>query len=158
LLLARAPDRINRPQTFIDDVIREEIARCKLLIENKPVELRYEGGDDFAVPARKELLTAAIGNLIRNACQYTERGSVTVSVKGHAVVVEDTGPGLPEAVRARLQHSEADKPLIGSAGTGLGLALVLRICEYLGATLSVENNPENGSNLRIEFITTLTTS
>ncbi|HEX2604004.1 MAG TPA: HAMP domain-containing sensor histidine kinase, partial [Oxalicibacterium sp.] len=94
LQLARAPDRMNRPQTFIDDVIREEIQRCKVLVANKPVELRYEAGDDFAVAAPKELLKAAVGNLIRNACQYTELGSVTVRVQEHAVVVEDTGPGL----------------------------------------------------------------
>jgi signal transduction histidine kinase len=158
LQLARAPDRINRPQTFIDDVIREEVQRCKTLVAHKPVELRYEGGDDFAVAAPEELLKAAVGNLIRNACQYTERGSVTVRVLDHAVVVEDTGPGLPTSIQIRLQQSAPAKPLIGSAGSGLGLALVLRICEYLGAKLSVENNPKNGSNFRIDFKTTLTIS
>jgi len=158
LQLARAPDRMNRPQTFIDDVIREEIQRCKALVADKPVELRYEAGDDFAVAAPKELLKAAVGNLIRNACQYTERGSVTVRVQEHAVVVEDTGPGLPTAIQIRLQQSAPIKPLVGSAGSGLGLALVVRICEYLGARLSVENNQKNGSNLRIDFISTLTNS
>jgi len=156
LLLARAPDRINRPQTFIDHVIREEIARCALLVAGKPVELRYEPDNDFAVAARKELLTAAIGNLIRNACQYTERGSVTVSVRGRAVIVEDTGPGLPDAVRTRLQRPPSGEPLVGSAGSGLGLALVVRICEYLGASLTVENNRKKGSNFRIDFLSTLT--
>jgi signal transduction histidine kinase len=156
LQLARAPDRMNRPQTFIDDVIREEIQRCKVLVANKPVELRYEAGDDFAVAAPKELLKAAVGNLIRNACQYTELGSVTVRVQEHAVVVEDTGPGLPTSIQIRLQQTTPVKPLVGSAGSGLGLALVVRICEYLGAKLSVENNPKNGSNFRIDFRTTLT--
>lgn len=158
LQLARAPDRINRPQTFIDDVIRAEVQRCKTLVAHKPVALIYEGGDDFAVAAPRELLTAAIGNLIRNACQYTEQGSVTVRVLDHAVVVEDTGPGLPTSIQIRLQQTTPVKPLVGSAGSGLGLALVLRICEYLGAKLSVENNPKNGSNFRIDFTTTLTTS
>ncbi len=156
LLLARAPDHINRPQTFIDDVIREEIAHCKSFLAGKPVELRYTGSDDFAVAAHKELLASAIGNLIRNACQYTEQGSVTVRVQERSVIVEDTGPGLPDSILARLQNDAAAKPLIGSAGSGLGLALVVRICEYLGAKLSVENNPENGSNFRIDFMTTLT--
>lgn len=156
LMLARAPDRINRPQTFIDDVIREQVARCKPLVAGKPVELRYEGNEDFAVAAHKELLASAIGNLMRNACQYTEQGSVTVRVEGRAVIVEDTGPGLSESVQAHLDNGIPSKPLVGSAGTGLGLALVMRICEYLGAKLSVENNPENGSNFRIDFQTTLT--
>ena len=157
LMLARAPDRINRPQTSVDDVVREQIVRCRPLLQNKPVELRYESGEDFSVPAHKELLASAIGNLMRNACQYTEEGSVTVRVHDHTVTVEDTGPGLSESVQDHLQNGIPTKPLVGSAGTGLGLALVMRICEQLGAELHVENNPKNGSNFRIVFKTTLTT-
>lgn len=156
LLLARAPDRINRPETSVATVIHEEIARSKRLVENKAVTLHFAGGEDFLVAAHKELLTSAIGNLIRNACQYTEQGSVTVRIAQQSVIVEDTGPGLPESIQARLQNRVSPKPLIGSAGTGLGLALVVRICEYLGAKLNVENNPKIGSNFRIDFQTTLT--
>jgi signal transduction histidine kinase len=156
LLLARAPDRINRPETSVAAVIREEVARCQHLVRAKPVILHYEEGEDFSVAARRELLTSAIGNLIRNACQYTEQGSVTVRVRDRSVIVEDTGPGLPESIQARLQNDASSKPLVGSAGSGLGLALVMRICEYMGAKLSVENNPKNGSNFRIVFQTTLT--
>lgn len=151
LLLARTPDRINRPQTFIADVIRDEIARSTHLVQNKPVTLQYVEGIDFPVSAKKELLASAIGNLIRNACQYTEQGSVTVRLEPGAVIIEDSGPGVPESVLARLWNDTSAKPLIGSAGSGLGLALVTRICEYLGAKLSVENNPKNGSNFRIVF-------
>lgn len=158
LLLARAPDQINRPQTSVSTVIREEIARCKHFVENKPVTLHFEEGKDFVVAARRELLSAAIGNLIRNACQYTEQGSVIVRIESHAVVVEDTGPGLPESIQVRLQNKTPSKPLIGSAGTGLGLALVVRICEYLDASLNVENNPGIGSNFRIVFKAILTNS
>lgn len=156
LQLARAPDQINRPETSIADVIHAEIARCQHFIANKPVTLTFIEGEDFLVAAREELLTAAIGNLIRNACQYTEQGSVTVKMIGHSVIIEDTGPGLPESIQARLQNNPSAKPLVGSAGTGLGLALVVRICEYLAATLHVENNPKNGSNFRIVFKAILT--
>lgn len=156
LQLARAPDQINRPETSIAEVIHAELVRCQHFIANKAVTLDFEEGADFLVAARKELLTAGIGNLIRNACQYTEQGSVTVKMVGHSVIVEDTGPGLPESILARLQNRPSARPLIGSAGTGLGLALVVRICEYLGATLYVENNPRIGSNFRIVFKAILT--
>jgi len=156
LLLARSPDRIERPETSVSDVIREEVARCQHLVREKPVVLHYDENSDFSVFARKELLTAAIGNLVRNACLYTDEGSVTVHIEGQSVVVQDTGPGLPESVQACLRNNDMSKPLIGSAGTGLGLALVVRICEYLGANLYVENNPKIGSYFRIDFMTTLT--
>lgn len=158
LLLARAPDQIDRPQTSISSVIRAEIIRCKHFVENKPVVLHFEEGKDFVVAAHKELLSAAIGNLIRNACQYTEQGSVIVRIESDSVLVTDTGPGLPESIQVHLQNKTPSKPLVGSAGTGLGLALVVRICEYLDASLNVENNPKIGSNFRIVFKAILTNS
>jgi signal transduction histidine kinase len=67
--------------------------------------------------------------------------------------VEDTGPGLPAAVRAALQ-GQGGIPAgggSGSAGTGLGLALVRRICGYLGASLALEDRSGGGSIFMIRF-------
>lgn len=158
LLLARAPDALDRPVTSLTSVIRAEVARSQALVAGKPVTLQFMGGRDFSVPARHELLLCAVGNLIRNACQYTEQGSVTVRIEGNSVLVEDTGPGLPESIKLRLRNQAPPQPVVGSAGSGLGLALVVRICEYLNAELSVENSARNGSNFRINFKTTLTHS
>jgi signal transduction histidine kinase len=156
LLLARAPDALDRPATSLTSVIRAEVAHSQALVAGKPVTLQFIEGRDFSVPARQELLSCAIGNLIRNACQYTEQGSVTVRMEASSVLVEDTGPGLPESIKLRLRNQAPPQPIVGSAGSGLGLALVVRICEYLGAELSVENSAKNGSNFRINFQTTLT--
>ena len=101
---------------------------------------------------------AAIGNLIRNACQYTAEGEVTVRLGPHAVLVEDTGPGLPHAVRATFQPDQAGAVPTGSAGSGLGLALVRRICEYLGATLAFSEREGGGSTFEIRFNPALTKS
>tara|TARA_R110001599_G_scaffold64023_3_gene179306 strand:+ start:967389 stop:968639 length:1251 start_codon:yes stop_codon:yes gene_type:complete len=158
LLLARAPNALDRPTTSLTSVINEEVRRSQILVADKPVTLQFIEGTDFSVPARRELLCCAIGNLIRNACQYTEQGSVTIRLENNAVLVEDTGPGLPDSIQLKLRNQAPTHPVVGSAGSGLGLALVLRICEYLGATLSVENSVNNGSNFRINFQTTLTDS
>lgn len=151
LLLARAPNALDRPATSISSVINDEIQRAKALVVNKPVTLQFIASADFSVPARRELLSCAVGNLIRNACQYTEQGTVTVRLENHSVLVDDTGPGLPDSIKSKLRNQAPAEPVVGSAGSGLGLALVVRICEYLGATLSVENSANNGSNFRINF-------
>jgi len=154
LLLARAPELGRLPPVQVDAIAERETERYRTLVAGRQVALRYEDGPDFAIQAPAELCAAAIGNLVRNACQYTERGEVVVLVRERQIVVEDTGPGLPPAVRATLQRpggKAAGVPSTGSAGTGLGLSLVRRICEYLGATLSYEDRPTGGSRFIIDF-------
>ena len=96
-----------------------------------------------------ELCAAAIGNLVRNACQYTDQGEVRVSVLQGQVVVEDTGPGLPPAVVATL--GSGGSPSSGSGGTGLGLALARRICDFLGAGFDYAPREGGGSRFTISF-------
>lgn len=151
LLLARSPELAELPPVQVRGIALTEVERYKPMVSAKPVSLECDGTEDFAVHAPRELCAAAIGNLVRNACQYTESGFVRVRLRGRCIVVEDTGPGLPAAVRATLDKSPARVPSTGSAGTGLGLALARRICEYLGATLSHEDRPGGGSVFTIAF-------
>ena len=151
LLLARAPGVDEVEPVSVSAVARRETERHQAMVADKPVVLRCVGDADVVVRAPRELCTSAIGNLVRNACQYTESGTVTVSLAPNRVIVEDTGPGLPDAVRQVLGQAERAAPSSGSAGTGLGLSLVTRICEYLGATLAYEQCAGGGSRFTITF-------
>ncbi|SHH30555.1 HAMP domain-containing sensor histidine kinase [Massilia sp. CF038] len=151
LMLARAPARLPRPAVDIAASAQSEVARYQSLVASKAVALSFAGGDSFIVNAPPELCAAAIGNLVRNACQYTEKGSVTVSLGARTVIVEDTGPGLPGAVVAVLSGASASAQDGPSSGTGLGLGLVKRICEYLDATLSVQTRDGGGTRFEIRF-------
>ncbi len=158
LLLARAPELIDAPETTLSAVVQEEVARCLPLLEGKAVALGWQADADFSVQARSELLAAAVGNLIRNACQYTTQGTVSVRVSRPLVTIEDTGPGIPDFVRARLLNEGLPSGQVGSAGSGLGLALVMRICEHLGARLTVEARAQGGTVFTLDFARNLTVS
>jgi signal transduction histidine kinase len=154
LRLARSPERLEWTQMSAQALALEAVARCQVLVAGRPVALRYGGGEDFTVHGVRELVLAAIGNLVRNACQYTQQGHVEVRLEGHGVIVEDTGPGLPPAARARLRDEPIPADARGSSGTGLGLGIVQRISAHLGASLVLRECPTEsapGSTIEIHF-------
>ncbi|SEO55161.1 Signal transduction histidine kinase [Duganella sp. CF517] len=151
LRLARSPDMLEMTSVSAAGLAGEEAARCQSLTVAKPLEVRYAGGEDFMIQAPRELLIAAIGNLVRNACLYTLQGEVVVRLAGRSLIVEDTGPGLPAAARARLLNEAIPVSASGSSGTGLGLGLVQRICAYLGADLAYSERVGGGSVFEIRF-------
>lgn len=158
LMLARSPERMPHPATDIGAIAEAETARYQPLVAGKPVVLSYAAGPAFAIGAPPELCAALIGNLIRNACQYTSSGAVLVSLGARSVTVEDSGPGLAPGVLAALAGKPAARRDGPSSGTGLGLALVRRICEHLAATLEAQPRPGGGSIFTIRFPDDLTKS
>jgi signal transduction histidine kinase len=109
------------------------------------------------VRLRRHALRAVVLNLAANAIKFTEQGSVTISFRAvpdlkHCEEIElrvrDTGSGID---RSRLQAAFARcSQLSGSSrrryrGMGLGLSVVKRNLEALGAALEVESEPDNGS-------------
>jgi signal transduction histidine kinase len=99
----------------------------------------------IAVHGDRELLTQMLVNLVENALRHTPPGTqvrlVLGSEAGRAVLaVEDNGPGIPEAERARvlrrfyrLDHSRS------TPGSGLGLSLVAAVAELHGAELRLQD-------------------
>jgi signal transduction histidine kinase len=156
LMLARTRERVPHPGVSIEAITQAEVARYQPLAEGKPVLLAYHGGTDFTVAAPAELCAALIGNLIRNACQYTEAGSVDVHLGEYSVTVADSGPGLPPGALATLAGAGPAQREGPSSGAGLGLALVRRICEHLGARLAVQAREGGGSVFTVRFDRDLT--
>ena len=151
LRLARSPEQLEATPESLAALAFEECARCQPLVAGKPLILHCAGGPDVTVTAPRELMIAAIGNLVRNACLYTLQGEVVVRLAGRSLFVEDTGPGLPPAARARVMHEAAPVGASGSSGTGLGLGLVQRICAYLGAGLHYSEREGGGSVFELRF-------
>ena len=93
-------------------------------------------------------LRSLLDNLLENAARHGRPGGevrVTVRDGAHApeLVVEDDGPGVPEADRARIFE-----PFVRlgeeSEGSGLGLALVTQQAKHHGAAIEVDGSPSLG--------------
>ena len=143
LLLSRAPETVGAPRTALIPIIRHEMQRCQPLLDGKPVTMRLDAPVEVHVPARPELAAIAIENLLRNACQFTETGQIGIALAPDRLTVDDTGTGVPPAIRERLfdRFVQADT----STGSGLGLAIVRRVADHLGWQVHFEARPGGGS-------------
>ncbi len=101
-------------------------------------------------------LMQVILNLLSNACKFTERGRVDITIASAQhdgrtwleVAVADTGIGIAREQTERLfedffQGDAATQRKFG--GTGLGLAISRRICRAMGGDLTVASEPGKGS-------------
>ena len=101
-------------------------------------------------------LKVVLKNLLSNAVKFTHTGQVRISARQHpdgiVIDVSDTGIGIkPEVMpfifEAFRQGESAMTRTHG--GIGLGLYIARRITDLLGATLSVDSTPGEGSRFRV---------
>jgi len=152
LLLSRAPEVLDAPRTDLLPLAQREVERCEPLLSGKPVQLRLDASEPCWAFVRPELAEMILGNLLRNACLYTEQGEVVLRLRPGLVEVQDSGPGLPPSVRAQLfERYVRGVEHLGDGGSGLGLAIVKRIVEHLGWDIRYETPPGGGSRFSIRL-------
>ena len=98
----------------------------------------------------------AVRNLIVNAIAYGKKADVklVVSPEAYEIMVDDEGPGIPDADRTRvfepfvrLEASRSSE----TGGTGLGLTLVKAIAESHGGSIVLENRSQGGLRARLHL-------
>ena len=102
------------------------------------------------------LLEQVLRNLISNAVKYTDAGGVVVGARrrGGRVAIEvwDTGRGIAPAQAEAIfeEFYQVDNPERDrEKGLGLGLAIVRRVTQLIGADLDVRSTPGRGSVFRV---------
>jgi len=162
---------VLRPASFS---LRRTLAACED-VARRQAEGKAISVDvivDPAIPdafiADETRLRQILGNLLNNAVKYTTTGTVTLRVSPDsqrstsnaqpgerlAFAVHDTGPGLPPAqldrlftLFTRLDPGEGFR----REGTGVGLALVRRLCTLMGGTVTAANRPEGGAVFTVQL-------
>ncbi|MBJ7575132.1 response regulator [Luteimonas sp. MC1828] len=125
--------------------------------------LHIEPAVRLAVRGDPVRLRQVLGNLVSNAVKFTERGSVSVTVRriGESAAqhqlrfeVRDTGIGIAPGAQSRLfqafnQADASTTRLYG--GTGLGLAISKRIVDLMGGRIGVESETGQGATFWFEI-------
>ncbi|MDO9042939.1 MAG: sensor histidine kinase [Desulfocapsaceae bacterium] len=157
LLQFSKPIEIHMEPITFAELVDEVLTTLLPEAQKKNVDLRVKDDlQDFLFRADKESTCRALINLVGNAIQWSEPGSVvTISGRrpagneGVAVIrVADTGPGLrPEQMERVFQPFFTTRPL----GTGLGLANVKKVMDYQGGSVLATNNPNGGASFSLIF-------
>ena len=152
LFLARG-GRDHDPQEDgrIADAVAAAAAERRSAAEEKGLDFRLETDPGAKRRAHMALVYSLADNLIRNAIQYTERGSITVTVDDSGIRVADTGRGISEGDRDKILGPFVRGENAPGEGYGWGLSLVRRICRHQGWELSFEPNSPRGTVFSVRF-------
>ena len=119
---------------------------------------------ELFVRADRQRLVQVLLNLLSNAVKYNRVGGsvwITCEVVRRddattisRIGVHDTGPGIEPGLLERLfvpfERLGAEQSQV--EGTGLGLALSLRLVEAMGGTLTVDSTPGEGSTFFVDLV------
>lgn len=109
------------------------------LLEERPVQVRMEVGEDATLLAEESALQLVLANLVGNAFAHTRDGHVQLCMRGPALVIRnsaDASEVLQRWPRPRPFDKGAD-----SQGDGLGLSIVRRLCDQQGLSLDIHAEP-----------------
>ena len=158
---AQQPASAPVPLVSIQAVFRTVLEDLMPLAEARQIDLGMVGESDSSVAIQEADLTMLVKNLVENAIRYTPAGGrVDLSVQSSSgqmsLVIDDTGPGIPENERERV--FDPFYRVLGNdeAGSGLGLSIVKTIADRVGAkvilgTAGLENNNTVGLRVRVTF-------
>jgi signal transduction histidine kinase len=148
LWLARE-ENLSNDTCKLAEAVQKAVDANRHLIADKNVALQVDILTDKSLQVKEEILYITIINLIRNACQHTDTGTIRIVVDQDHITITDTGVGIDSN-----QLSNITKPHIKgekSDGFGLGLSIVERLCQRFGWELDIESRPGEGTRVSILF-------
>lgn len=149
---------ILQEQVSIYLVIDQVVSDLKIMADESNLYLDCQIPSDLHALGDPVRIRQIFVNVINNAIKYTNKGGVRIdSVSDQqtfTIRITDTGIGISDTDQERLFDvynnipSETSKDV---ESTGLGLALVKKLCELQNITISVTSKVDEGSTFSLTF-------
>ena len=140
----------DRGAVGLDEILRQSARLYEPILARGQVGLRLLLPEEpILVYGSASELTQVMFNLLQNAKQHTQNGTVTIkAIAGERITVQvsDTGEGIPAELLPRV----LERGVSGNGnGNGLGLAICDEIIAAHDGTLTIENNPSGGTTVTL---------
>jgi signal transduction histidine kinase len=140
--------------TEVEPVLQALKRTLDRIYEERGLDLEIAATPGLKFQGEKQDFEEMVGNLLDNACKWARsRVTARAAANGAArftVTIDDDGPGLTEAERARAvkrgQRLDETKP-----GSGLGLSIVADLAHLYKGEFALEPSPEGGLRARLDL-------
>lgn len=152
LALARSPDTLADNSEAID--VRDELPSIVTdhvhLCQGKDLSVTVDLLSPIPLFAPRHIVRVAIGNLVRNAMENSDRGIIRIySERPGVLTIDNPGQGMSPVEMSRIYTSMA---MSGQrTSKGIGIDLIMRICSHFGWKLDFESVVGRGTRAILSF-------
>jgi len=148
----RSDEEEETREVNIGEVIRNVAGKFR----SKGAHIEIANIEEFPIMIKEGLITRALSNLLENAIKYADRAKISVksNPKNLTIIIEDNGPGIPEAERDlvfrpfyRVENSRNPE----TGGSGLGLAIVQDVIHSHGGNIELADSEMGGLLVKIKL-------
>ncbi|MEM7255675.1 MAG: ATP-binding protein, partial [Pseudomonadota bacterium] len=110
---------------------------------------------EYSVGARgfgPKALAVLVGNLVRNACAYTEQGTIDITITENGLCIQDSGVGIPAGEMSKVFEAHyRGQRRSDSTGHGVGLTIVKRFSDRFRWPLRIDSDVGKGTRVEVKF-------
>ncbi len=135
-------DLLDVSRSVVGDLAIEAIKKGQSLGLVEP-----EGLSSLRVQAHEQDVWHMLRNLVENAIRHTPAGTTIDVVLGKdgSLTVQDDGPGIPEDLHEHIFKRFWRRKRSGGSGAGLGMAIVQRVAQSNGGSITLRSAEGQGT-------------
>lgn len=132
----------------VDDMVRQAVRKYAKVFISKKIQMDFKPTNIYTVTDEKWFVFV-LEQLLSNSLKYTKEGKISIFMEGKALVIEDTGIGIPAEDIPRI----FEKGFTGYNGredkksTGIGLYLCKNIMDKLQWNIMADSEVGTGTKI-----------